>query len=127
MSSFLKTCIPLLCFLTGVVIALPACSGVSSEDPPLADSTFSRVLVDLHLTTARGRQFTDLPANVQDSIFAHHDVEPAEFDATLRYYTRHPVAFESLYNGVIDTLKALEESYRNQPSIPDSLQGRRGE
>ena len=120
--------------LLGLFLSLPvvfsACSSLSDDEPPLPDSTFTRVLVDLHLTTARGERFSSLPPGIEDSVFTHHGVRAEEVDATLRYYTRHPKALESLYNGVIDSLNALQTRLRSQrspSSPPDSTRRRRSE
>ncbi len=112
----------LLCVLFGL-FAFSGCSVLKSDDPPLADSTFTRVLIDLHLTTARGDRLSKLPPAASDSLFVHHGIRREDFDATLRYYTRRPGAFESLYDAVIDTLNALKSRARNLPasSAPDSL------
>lgn len=94
-------------FLLFILFAGVGCSDWIGENPPLADSTFTRVLVDLHMTTARGGQFTKLPPAPTDSVLAVHEVRREDFDATLRYYTQHPDAFATLYDAVIDTLRAL--------------------
>lgn len=104
--------------MAGVLLGSSGCSLVTSEEPPLADSTFARVLVDLHLTAVRADQFTRLPPAARDSVFAFHDVEPKSFDATLRYYSRHPEDFGALYDTVIDTLNSLRN--RNWEASPDS-------
>lgn len=104
--------------LAGALLGASGCSLVVSEEPPLADSTFTRVLVDLHMTTVRGAQLTRLPPAAMDSVFAFHDVRRETFDATLRYYSRHPKAFGSLYDTVIDTLNSLRN--RNWERSPDS-------
>lgn len=77
------------------------------EEEPLPDRTFTRVLTDLHV--AAMRRSVDIPTSphLRDSIFAHHNVQADEFEATLRHYSRHPDQFETLYQTVIDTLQAL--------------------
>lgn len=114
----------LLCLLVGGSLSLGACS-LTSDAPPLPDSTFSRVLVDLHLLSARKNQPAPLPQGLNDSLLAHHGIEREEFNATLRYYTHRPDVFASLYNGVIDTLKAISNRRRYEPTssrtIPDSV------
>jgi len=63
----------------------------------------------------------------RDSILARYDVEPSEFEATLRHYTRRPDRLETMYQTVIDTLQALRRPDRRRPdsrSIPDSLEDR---
>lgn len=113
----------LLCLLVGGSLLYGACS-LASENPPLADSTFSRVLVDLHLLSVRKKQPTPLPPRLSDSLLRHHDVQRKEFDATLRYHARHPDDFASLYDGVLDTLKAISNRRyepSTSPGVPDSL------
>ncbi len=90
-------------------LSLAGCSAVSPERPPLPDSTFTRVLVETHLMTARSRLDTAFPTSLPDSILQRHDVQREDLDATLRYYSERPSAFSSLYNGVIDTLNAIQQ------------------
>ncbi|MFB6273307.1 MAG: DUF4296 domain-containing protein [Salinibacter sp.] len=97
------------------------CSSVSSEQKPLPDSTFTQVLTEIHLLKARRAREEPVPQGLRDSIFAHYEVSPSTFDATLRYYSHHPRAFQVLYQTVIDTLKALQTPRRGR-TIPDSLQ-----
>lgn len=114
--------------ILGVVLGLgllAGCSGFSSEKAPLPDSTFARVLTEIHLAEGRYSADAPYPSGLRDSIFARHDVRPSEFDATLRYYTRRPKDFKVLYQSVIDTLQALDRS-RRPTGPPDSLRsGRR--
>lgn len=108
------------------VLSLSGCSVFSSERPPVPDSTFTRVLVDTHLMTARSRLNTAFPPSLPDSVLQRYDVHREDLDATLRYYSERPGAFSSLYNGVIDTLNAIQQdrSRRRSPSS-DSAQSER--
>jgi hypothetical protein len=126
MASSSNQAIFLLSFLLcGALLGGAGCSAVTSEEPPLADSTFTRVLVDLHMATARGGQFSTFPTTVTDSVFAHHNVRREAVTATLQYYSRRPEAFDALYNGVIDTLNALQSRSLSRPSgVPDSVRQR---
>lgn len=94
------------------------CSALTDDKPPLPDSTFARVLADLHMATARANRFTQMPPSITDSVFAHHGVQREDFDATFRYYTRRPDAFASLYDTVIDTLSALRGRRWDRPADP---------
>lgn len=118
-----------LCLLMTAGLAASGCSSFGDRDPPLPDSTFSRVLVDFHLTTARADRFTRPPPGVTDSVFAAHDIRKEAFDETLRYYARHPDAFSSLYDAVIDTLNALQSRrWMRSPAtqaLPDSIRRER--
>lgn len=120
-----------VCLALLFALGLAACSPFTPGDPPVADSTFRRVLVELHLTTARSEHQDTIPKGLPDSILRRYDVRREDFDATLRHYSRHPDAFESLYDGVIDTLNALQNRIRqiqspSQSPIPDSIQKQRG-
>lgn len=100
--------------LLGLLLGLPGLSGCStpfSDPPPIPDSTFTRVLVDLHLTTARKKHSSDVPTGIRDSVFAYYGIEREDFDDALDYYSKHPRRFETLYDAVIDTLNALQNRY----------------
>ena len=117
--------------LLGIVLGLgvlAGCSGFSSEEKPLPDSTFARVLTELQVATVRQSQGSSPPPDLRDSIFAHYDVDSSEFDATLHYYSRHPKPFQSLYQSIIDTLQALQHPGRDRTipeGVPDSLNNER--
>jgi len=111
----------------GVILgvgALGGCSGFSTEEEPLPDSTFARVLTDLHIASMRTSVDIPTPPHLRDSVFTHHGVRASEFEASLRQYSRHPDRFETLYQTVIDTLQALRypSQRRSAPEKrPDSL------
>lgn len=113
--------------ITGLVL-LMGCSGFSAGDEPLPDSTFTRLLTELHMASIRQSQDVATPPHLRDSIFARYNVDPAEFEATLRHYTRRPDRLDAMYQTVIDTLQALRRPDRRRPdsrTIPDSLQENR--
>lgn len=106
-----------LCLLT-------ACSSFSSNGERLPDTTFTKLLTELHVAAARQNTEAPSPPNLRDSILARYDVRPSAFEATLEYYSRHPEAFELLYQSVTDTLQALQytNEQRNPTNgAPDSL------
>lgn len=89
---------------------LPGCSLFSSSPPPVPDSTLTRVLVGMHLSTARAQFDTAaVPRRLADSVLARHGMDSSDLDAALRYYSKRPQAFETLYDGVIDTLRATRQ------------------
>ncbi|MFO8100365.1 MAG: DUF4296 domain-containing protein [Salinibacter sp.] len=98
---------------------LSGCSVVSSDRPPLPDSTFAQMLVESHLMTARARQDRAFPAALPDSIITRYEAAPGDFDATLRYYSERPEEFAALYDGVIDTLNAIQRRQSSR-SVPDT-------
>jgi hypothetical protein len=104
------------------LVALPPLSGCSSfsSSPPLPDTTFSRLLTEMHLVSARVSREAALPAGIQDSVLRRYDVDPEAFDAALRYYSRRPARLDALYDGVVDTLNALEQRSRYRGRAPGS-------
>lgn len=108
---------------------LAGCSGFSSDEKPLPDSTFARILTEIHLADARDAIETPAPPALRDSIFARYNVDSSAFDATLDYYSRHPKAFETLYGSVIDSLQSLQRPEGHRPpreEIRDSLREHEG-
>ncbi|MFP4227874.1 MAG: DUF4296 domain-containing protein [Salinivenus sp.] len=108
------------------VVWFSGCSVVSSDRPPLPDSTFARMLVESHLMTARARQDEAFPAALPDSVFERYEVAPGDFDATLRYYSERPADFADLYDGVIDTLNAIQRRQSDR-SLPDTAEAERAD
>lgn len=109
----------LLVVLFGSLAVLSACSSFPTGDPTVPDSTFSTVLVELHILSARHRRGKAPPRGLRDSVFQHYGVDSTAFRTTLRYYSRHPKELESIYDGVIDTLRALETRIK-RPQGPSS-------
>lgn len=122
--------IPLLLSCGGMLLGLfilVGCSSFSKEAPPVPDSTFSRVLMEMHLREARATREPPLPPGIRDSILARYDLQPDEYEATLEHYSRHPQAFEDLYQKVIDSLRATRNTMRGgTQTIPDSLSQPKG-
>jgi hypothetical protein len=102
----------LLGLLAGVLL-LPACSSFEADRPPLPDSTMTAVLTEMHLASERYTITRSVPPGLRDSIFARFSVDPEDYEATLQYYSRHPEAFEGLYNAVVDSLNAARSSIRS--------------
>lgn len=107
-----------------------ACSVFSPGDRQLPDTTLRKVLVELHLANARQSHVGSIPPGLRDSVFARYGVQRSEFEATLRYYSRNPRAFEALYNTVLDTLNSIQSELRRNRyntvnrsgrNLPDSL------
>lgn len=104
------------------LLLLVGCSRFSNEEPPIPDSTFTRVLTEMHLMEARSTLEPPLPLGLRDSILARYDLQPEEYEATLEHYSRNPQAFETLYQTVIDSIRATRNTMRESPkSLPDSL------
>lgn len=103
------------------VCLLAGCSRFSSDPRPVPDSTFTRLLTELHLAAARRDLDAPYPPGLRDSVLAQYGVRKAAFDTTLQYYSRRPEAFKALYQSVIDTLQALQRGPGVPSSVPDSL------
>lgn len=84
------------------------CARFSSDPQRLPDSTFARVLTELHVVAARHDLDAPVPPSLRDSVFTHYGVSAADFDSTMRHYTRRPQSFKELYQPIIDTLQALQ-------------------
>jgi hypothetical protein len=106
----------LICVLLGSPVLTAGCSAIVTEDPPVADSTFARVLVELHLLDGRRRQGMTLPKAAEDTVLAHYGVTRTDFERTLEHYSSHPKAFTTLYNAVLDSLRAIEQDLPPAPS-----------
>lgn len=87
---------------------LAGCARFSSERERLPDSTFARVLTELHVVAARHDLDAPVPRGLRDSVFTQYGVSAADFDSTVQYYTRRPEDFKELYQPIIDTLQALQ-------------------
>lgn len=111
--------------LVGIFL-LSGCSPFSSDPKPIPDSTFTRLLTELHLAASRRDIDAPYHSALRDTILIRYGVRQAEFDTTLRYYSRHPDAFKTLYQSVVDSLKAIRpgRSPAAPPEgVPDSLTG----
>jgi len=99
-----------------VLLPLPACSSITSEEPPIADSTMVEVLIELHLADARlDLQLDRIPA-VRDSILFKHGLDEPRFLQILDYYAEHPEEYTALYTTVLDRLS--DERLRQGEGLP---------
>ncbi|GIV60270.1 DUF4296 domain-containing protein [Rhodocaloribacter litoris] len=98
----------------GLVLAMSlctACSSLSPDAPPVADSTLVEVFIDLHLAAARADLYRDLPPGTRDSVLARHGLTPEEFEAAIRYYVEHPDAYVELYTRVLNRLNEERQGF----------------
>ena len=109
------------------LLTLSACSAITSEEPPIADSTMVEILIELHLTDARlDLQYDLLPA-VRDSILFKHGLDEPRFLAILDYYADHPEEYSALYTTVLDRIsderlrqgEGLPPNYNPPPGVAD--------
>ncbi|PIQ62218.1 MAG: hypothetical protein COV99_06980 [Bacteroidetes bacterium CG12_big_fil_rev_8_21_14_0_65_60_17] len=97
---------------------LTSCSiGPGTDRPPLDDSTFVHVLLDLHLVDAqvalgnsRGTTGENAPemsshaVSMRDSILARHEATAAEFEETVSWWASRPEQFLTLYEDVLERI-----------------------
>jgi len=102
-------------------LGLSGCASESTDAPPLPDSTFSRVLVEMHLLSARANHDEGLPRGASDSLLRHYDLAPGDVKEALRYYSRRPARLNAIYDAVIDTLSALEQRSRYRDTAPPDV------
>lgn len=109
------------------LVGMTGCSSLSSDSKPIPDSTFTRLLTEIHLTVARREAGVPYPKQLRDSVLARYGVDAAQFDAALEYYSRRPQDLKALYNPIIDSLNALQYQRRSSPAQQgrDSVSRRR--
>jgi uncharacterized lipoprotein NlpE involved in copper resistance len=94
-----------------LIIALFSCQ--NSDKAPISETTFTRILVEMH--TAEGAAEGEF-ASSKDSllriyyvqILKKHEVSQTDFDSTLAVYSRQPLAFDSLYSGVLREIQKID-------------------
>ena len=102
--------------LLAALLTLSACSAITSEAPPIADSTMVEVLIELHLAEARLDLQYDLVPAVRDSILFKHGLDEPRFLAILDYYADHPEEYSALYTTVLDRIS--DERLRQGEGLP---------
>lgn len=107
-----------------VAVAFPllvgGCHVLSSDDPPVSDSTLVAVLAEMHLASERVEVHGTFSPGGRDSILARHGLTQTEFDAAMDYYSRDVAAYDSLYDVVVDSLS----SYRSRLEMGPVIGGR---
>ena len=98
------------------VLTLSACSAITSEEPPIADSTMVEVLIELHLADARLELQYNLAPAVRDSILFKDGLDEQHFRAILDYYADNPEAYSALYTTVLDRIS--DERLRQGEGLP---------
>jgi hypothetical protein len=108
-----------LLVLLSVFAGLVSCGGESKETPPsyvLNEDSFASLLVDFSLAeSATSINIKNVKGNKLDSVYAfdplkEHNISPAQYDSTLRFYTLHPEQYKSVYEKVLSRLSTLESA-----------------
>jgi len=111
--------VPPVALILLVLLFLSACSGtVSADRPPLPDSVFTAILVDLHLVDADlalGDATDRVPdisdrgpvGGARDSVLASNGATAAEFEETVTWWAERPEEFLTLYENVLEKINRL--------------------
>lgn len=98
--------------LPALLFLLASCTPVPQAEPPISDSLFVEVLIDLHLASARAAHLPDWPAETREALLARHGLDSATLDHAFRYYSEHPDAYLQRYTELLDRLSAERPSGR---------------
>lgn len=85
---------------------LMACSTITSEEPPISDSTMTELMVELHLADARVELQLDVPDTLRSAILYKYGLDEQGFRQIIAYYADHPEAYASLATTVLDRISA---------------------
>lgn len=107
------------CFSVILVIGLMACgtSEPVEEIPPniISKEAMVPILIDLQLIEGansvkffQGDTGRTNYALMYNTIFEKHEVEKAQFDSSMAYYTSHTEKLEVIYDQVIEELMKIE-------------------
>ncbi len=83
--------------------------------PPLSDSTFVSVMVDLHLvdadlalgSTPGAEGLPAVPSTARDSVLTAHGATTAEFEETITWWAARPEQFLKLYENVLEQINRM--------------------
>ena len=120
------------------ICCTPACN---REELPLDRETFTRMLVEMHLTDAVLNEYKKNTSGWSDKkrysyyteLYSRYGVTRAEFDSCINYYSRETTLFESIYEDVTDSLnkrltavkRVVAELHKNDSvnflTIPDTI------
>ena len=91
-----------------VVLFLPwaGCSSPLADQPPISDSTYVELMIDLHLATGRSQILQDTTLSIRDSIFAKYGIDSTQFEAIGAYYARNPSQYLDTYDTILDKLSS---------------------
>ena len=96
-----------------LLLLLPACSVLTSDEPPVADSTLVDVLIELHLAEARVQLGYGPPLSVRDSIFARYGFDETTFQEALTYYLDHPDAYAELHDAMLAQINDEQFAFKD--------------
>jgi hypothetical protein len=105
----------LLLILLTVAVWCTGCSAVTSDEPPVSDSTLVQVLLELHLASARAEVVRDVSPTLRDSILFHYGLDSTSFEAALSYYIDRPEEYKALYTKVLDQINEERFSTIREP------------
>lgn len=88
--------------------------------------SMSLIMEEIHLAEAKVNKLspkqergTLLYLKLQDSLLNQHGLDTGRLNRSFRFYTRHPVMMEKVYERVVDSLKSRQH---NRPKSKDGTQ-----
>jgi len=96
-----------------------ACSAITSEAPPVSDSTMVEILIELHLAHARAPLNLDPVPALRDSILSKYHLDEQRYREIMDYYAEHPDAYGAIYTTVLDRISA--ERLRQGREVEDLI------
>ena len=125
-------------FILFIALLAASCNSILDSTPSgtLSEKQMIDVLVDIHLTEATMKITDDSYARLSDTtqlriqfaqVFAKHNIDPDDFNASLDYYLKHIDDLDKIYVSVINRLTELEATLQPKPvqNINTSLSGKR--
>ena len=100
-----------------ILLLFPGCERNKPGKDLIPPETLVHVIVDMHLlySIQSSNAYRELSRDV-DSIDTHsylfekHQIDKAQFDSTIAWYSRHPELFTDIYDQVVMQLSRMSDS-----------------
>ncbi len=118
-------------FVFYIAMLAASCNSILSSRPSgtLSEEQMTDLLVDIHLTEATLRIANDSIARLNDTtdmrtrfaeVFRKNDVDPDDFNISLKYYLEHIEVLDKIYTEVISRLSEMEANLMQKTTNPVS-------
>ncbi len=108
-----------------LLLAVQGCGFVANDRPPVTDSLYAEVLIDLHLAATMAKR-GETPPFSADSILALHGIDSVAYQQAALYYGRHPEEAADVYGRAMDRLSTLTGRMSAPSGPPDGYMNDRG-
>lgn len=85
------------------LVGLAGCDGADGA-PPISDSVYVEVLMDLALVQGRAELLGDVHGSSVDSVFAAHSLARGDFEDAAAFFAEHPDQYRARLEEAIDRL-----------------------